>query len=273
MLSTHSGTPSPYTFDNDDPEAADRHEHLSAILDGPTFARLSTVGDLTGRCCLEVGAGGGSVAKWLVRRVGPAGRVLATDLNPRHMTGSEGYDLLRHDLVADPVPEGPWHLIHARLVLLHIPQRREVLAKLAAALTPGGALVIEDWATALGSYVLAAPSREAEELVDKYQQVLTGQILPGNGNDPFWATRIHASMLDAGLVGVNTAVNARSWHGGTPGARLIATNVGQAREEFLAAGFTIEQLDRLRELVDDPRLVVRESFMFSTIGYRPAVAD
>lgn len=271
-LSTHPETPL-YAFDNNDPEASDRHSQLPAILDGPTFARLSTVGDLVGRRCLEVGAGGGSVARWLAERVGPSGRVLATDLNPRHMTSPEGYDVLRHDLVTDPMPEGPWDLIHARLVLLHIPQRHDVLVKLAAALAPGGALVIEDWATSLGSFVLAAPDRAAEDLVNKYQALLTGHVLPASGNDPTWATRAHAAMLAAGLVRVDTAITARSWPGGTAGALLIATNVQQVRDEFVSAGLSVEEIDRLRDLATDPRLVVRDALMFSTIGYRPADAS
>ena len=32
---------------------------------------------------LEIGAGGGSIARWLAERVGPTGSVLATDIDPR----------------------------------------------------------------------------------------------------------------------------------------------------------------------------------------------
>ena len=46
-----------YTFDNDDPAAAERLDLLSAVLDGFTISRLSSLGDLTGRRCLELGAG------------------------------------------------------------------------------------------------------------------------------------------------------------------------------------------------------------------------
>jgi chemotaxis methyl-accepting protein methylase len=44
----------------------------------------------------------------------------------------------RHDVAADPVPENAYDLIHARLVLVHLPERDRVLATLAAALRPGG---------------------------------------------------------------------------------------------------------------------------------------
>lgn len=259
-----------YSFDNDDPEASDRHRYLSAILDEATFARLGSLGDLTGRRCLEVGAGGGSVAAWLARRAGPGGRVVATDLNPRHMTPHEGYTVLRHNLVTDPVPAGPWDVIHSRLVLMHIPQRREILHRLAAELAPGGALVIEDWFTATGSLVLAAPDPETEALVNAYQEMLIGRILPANGTDPSWAGQVHAAMLAEGLVDVDTRIEARSWPGGTPGALLIAANIGQLRDQFLAAGFPAAGLDRLGELAADPRLVLRSNYTYATIGRRPA---
>jgi SAM-dependent methyltransferase len=266
--STRPPLPS-YSFDNDDPEAIDRHNYLPLILDELTTTRLSSVGDLTGRRCLEIGAGGGSIAAWLADQVGPTGRVLATDLNLRHIPPDPGYQVLRHDLVNEPVPEGPWDVIHVRLVLLHIPQRREILGRLAAALAPGGALVVEDFDTTFRKMVLAAPDAETAALVDLYHSTLVERVLPAKGNDPSWASRVHAHMLDEGLVDVHTVIDSRSWPGGTPGALLLAANVAQLRAEFLAAGVTGEQLDRFSRAMSDPGLVVRGSFTYSTIGRRP----
>lgn len=260
-----------YSFDNNHPEAHDRHQYLSAILDEFTFSRLSTVGDLAGRQCLELGAGGGSVARWLAERAGPAGRVVVTDLNVKHIPPHPGYTVLRHDLTVDPLPAGEWDLIHARLVLMHIPQRREILSRLAGALAPGGALVIEEWLTGHTDLLLAAPDPQAVALFDEYVNLLIRQILTDNGTDPTWAKQVHAAMLDEGLVDVDTAMESRSWPGGTPGALLVGANVGQLRAEFEKAGFGPTKMDALCRLVTDPRLVVRSNFTFSTIGFRPEV--
>ena len=43
------------------------------------------------------------------------------------------YEVRRHDIVADPVP-GTFDLVHARLVLVHVPDRGRALATMAAAL-------------------------------------------------------------------------------------------------------------------------------------------
>lgn len=263
-------TPSAYSFDNADPEAGDRHQYLSTILDDFTFARLSTLGDLTGKRCLEVGAGGGSVARWFADQTGPTGQVIATDLKPQHIPSHPGYSVLRHDLVRDPIPDGPWDVIHARLVLMHIPERREVLRRLADALAPGGALVIEEWETWYPKLVMDIPSEELRELFDRYQATLVGQILPSRGTDTGWAPRVHAEMVAAGLSDVETEIQASAWPGGTAGAMLIVVNLGQLHEEFLAAGFTEAELDRLRALMTDPRFVVRGHFTYCTTGRRSA---
>jgi len=53
--------------------------------------------------------------------------------------------VIRHDVGVDPLPEAAFDLVHARLVLIHVPQAAAALARLAAALRPGGWLVIEDF--------------------------------------------------------------------------------------------------------------------------------
>jgi SAM-dependent methyltransferase len=259
-----------YAFDNDDRAATDRHRYLSAMLDEFTFGRLADLGDLTGRRCLELGAGGGSVAAWLATRAGPTGQVTATDINTRHLRPDQGYRVLRHNLVTEPLPDGPWDVIHARLLLIHLPERHEVLSRLAHALAPGGALLIEEFDTAVAAPLLHTDEPELAELFEIYHRLLVERILPAAGNDPTWARRVHTRMLTAGLVDVDTVVHARSWPGGTAGALLVAANLAQVREDLLAAGMTPRQLDRLDRLVRSPGAVVRGHFTYSTCGRRPA---
>ncbi|MFD7815392.1 class I SAM-dependent methyltransferase [Streptomyces sp. NPDC059785] len=272
-METPGPADSSYAFGNDAPEAADRHVQLAALLDEFTISRLSALGDLTGRRCLETGAGGGSVAAWLAEAAGPAGRVLATDVDTQHLPAPAPYEVLRHDLEREPVPDGPWDVIHARLVLMHLPSREAVLRRLAAALAPGGALVVEDFETTFRKLVLAAPTMHAAALVDRYHVLLVERVLAAHGNDPAWAGRVPAAMLEAGLTGIDTVIHARSWPGGTAGALLIGANLAQARAGFLAAGMTRAELDELGRLVHDPRLLVRGHLTYSTIGRAPTPCD
>jgi SAM-dependent methyltransferase len=258
-----------YAFDNDDPVAAERLDLLSAVLDGFTVSRLSSLGDLTGRRCLELGAGNGSIAGWLTDQAGPAGQVLATDINTRHIPADRGYTVVRHDLTTDPLPEGPWDVIHARLVLGHLPGRQTTLRRLAAALAPGGALAIEEWEDSHAGLVLAAPEPEAATLFPAYVAAVD-QLLTARGLDHGWAWQMHSAMAGAGLVDVDTAVHARSWPGGSPGALHHAATISLLRTRILEAGMTGQQLDRLSGFLRDPRMVVRGLLTISTVGRRPA---
>ena len=264
-------TPTPaYTFDNDDPAAAERLDLLSAVLDGFTNSRLSSLGELTGRRCLELGAGNGSIAGWLADQVGPSGRVVATDINTRHIPSDRGYSVVRHDLTHDPLPDGPWDLIHARLVLRHLPGRHNILRRLAAALAPGGALAIEEWDDYREGLVLAAPEPEAATLFHAYVTTVAQLLLDARAIDRKWPWQMHAAMANAGLVGVDTTVHARSWPGGSAGALHHTATINLLRPRMLQAGMDGEQLDRLSGFLHDPRMVVRGLLSVSTVGHRPA---
>jgi SAM-dependent methyltransferase len=264
-------TPTPaYTFDNDDPAAAERLDLLSAVLDGFTISRLSGLGDLTGRRCLELGAGNGSVAGWLADQAGPSGHVVATDINTRHIPTDRGYRVVRHDLTRDPLPDGPWDLIHARLILRHLPGRHDILRRLVAALAPGGVLAIGEWDAYRGGLVLAAPESEAARLFHTYMDSVEHILRDARAVDVEWPWQVHAAMASAGLVDVDTVVHARSWPGGSAGALHHSATISLLRTRILAAGMTGEQLDRLCGFLRDPRMVVRSLLSTLTVGRRLA---
>jgi hypothetical protein len=91
--------------------------------------------------CWEVGAGGMSVPRWLAAQVGPTGLVLATDIDTSWLAGTgagvvEQLRVLRHDVGLDDPPAADLDLVHARLVLTHVPRRDAALASMIAALRP-----------------------------------------------------------------------------------------------------------------------------------------
>lgn len=254
-----------YAYDNDVAVARQQHMCLSAMLDDFTRARLSTVDTpIDGYRCLEVGAGAGSIARWLAGR---GASVIATDLKPGHLTHGGGVRVLAHDIVTEPVPDPPYDLIHSRLLLVHLEEREQVLAKLAGALRPGGSLVIEDWYIRPEHIVVAAPTPGDTELFERYQRMLMDIL----ANDPTWAARIHGEMVALGLTGVSTAIHAPVWPAGTAGALLVTVNLTLFRDRLLAAGLTDADLARLEWLVRDPRsgFVLRGHFLYSTIGRAP----
>src|SRR4029077_3410437 len=93
---------SPYLLDNAGREAPARFAALSAMFDTGTIRHLEERGVAPGWHCWEVGGGGGSIATWLARRVGPTGRVFVTDIDPRFLETLKepSLDVCRHNVVS-----------------------------------------------------------------------------------------------------------------------------------------------------------------------------
>lgn len=243
-------------------------DHLAEMLDPFTRRRLEQAGRLAGARCLEVGAGAGTIAEWLAGRVGPDGEVIATDLDPSRIPTHPRITPLTHDIAADPIPPGGYDLIHARLVLAHLPERRQVLTRLVAALNPGGALVIDEFDASWNRCILSAPTPHTHRLFHAYHHVLLAALVAA-GADPTWGRQCHQAMHHAGLIDVDTELWSRSWHGGEAGCLLPYTAAGQLHDRLVTTGIHPDDLAAFRTLLLDPRLVIHGNTAISTTGRKP----
>ena len=91
-----------YLLDNARAEAGERFVWLAELFDGVTRGHFDRLGVRVGSRCWEVGAGGRGIPEALAAAVGPAGHVLATDIDPSWLTAGGGYEVRRHDVAADP---------------------------------------------------------------------------------------------------------------------------------------------------------------------------
>jgi ubiquinone/menaquinone biosynthesis C-methylase UbiE len=268
FMATVRKSDSPYAFDNDEPTASDMLVALAATLDEFTIARLRQAGVTAGSRCLEVGAGAGTIAVWLAAEAGPTGTVVATDLKPQHIPAAPGLTVLQHNVVTEEIPDGPFDVIHVRAVLQHLPQRREVLAKLADALAPGGRLVVEELEAGWSRAVLASPDPRAFEIFAEYEKALTS-VLVASGNDQTWNRLKHAAMIDVGLEDVDTQGWQGSFVGGTGVCLLAYSGSKELHDRLVEAGMKADDLEAMRKLAVDPRLVLRGILLLSTVGHKP----
>jgi SAM-dependent methyltransferase len=118
-----------------------RLELLGTCCDNSSFARAHALGVRRGWRCLVAGAGGGSFARRLAARVGESGSVVATDIDARLLEGraAPNLEVRQVDLSTAELEAGAFDFVHTR----DVPARREVLRRLAAALRPGGILMVE----------------------------------------------------------------------------------------------------------------------------------
>ncbi|MEV0051285.1 methyltransferase domain-containing protein [Saccharopolyspora shandongensis] len=134
-----------YLLQNQQPEAGERFTALARLLDPVTCRHFDRLGVAEGWRCWEIGAGGATIPNWLARRVGPGGEVIATDIDTGWLDSADpGVEVRRHDVGAEPPPVAEFDLVHARLVLTHVPAREAALRAMASALRPGGWLLLEE---------------------------------------------------------------------------------------------------------------------------------
>jgi SAM-dependent methyltransferase len=192
-----------YLLSNDAPEAMDRFTAFAALFDPSTFRHLDELGLDAGWRCWEVGAGGTSVLRHLSGRVGPAGRVVATDINLSWAEGAAkpNVEVLEHDVAADAPPTGPFDLVHARLVLVHVPARDAALANMAGSLRPGGVLLVEDADPALQPLSCLEETGPAEALANRLRRGFRS-LLSERGVDLAYGRSLPRRLRAAGLVDV-----------------------------------------------------------------------
>ena len=260
---------STYLLDNCAPEARARFAALEALFDPGTIRHLNGCGVAPGWTCLEVGAGGGSIAKWLVDRVGLTGHVVAMDIEPRFLEslrGDPNIEVRRHNIVKDPLPEAAFDLVHTRLVLVHLPERDRVLERLIAALKPGGWIITEEFDT------FSVPSRP---LVDGADSVLTvhmamTQLLTEHGANGHWARLLFGRLRTLDLTGVEVEGRIFMARAGSPGLALMRANYEQLHGEMIATGYiTRREFDVGLERLNGVDFVMTLPIMWAAWGRRP----
>lgn len=259
---------SPYLMSNTSPETAARFQGLEETLDALSVSHLRRVGVHRGYRCLEVGCGGGSIARWLASEVGSEGHVTAVDLDTRWFRhdGSPQLEVRELDLVVGPIPEGPWDLIHERLVLQHIPARLEVLDRLIERLAPGGWLVVEDFDT--GEVRTTDRDGPNHELIVRMAGAFNRLLAERGGANDF-AANAWRYLRTRGLVETGASGHVTFDSGGTGFAQVMAANARQVRDGLVGLGIASSDMDRFLQVLADPDSIMGTSVLITAWGKRP----
>jgi ubiquinone/menaquinone biosynthesis C-methylase UbiE len=259
-----------YLLDNASAKAGTRMDVLARLFDAPTHRVLERVGIAPGWRCLEVGGGGGSIARWMAERVGPKGHVLCTDLDTRiiergRASAPANLEVIRHDIASDPLPSKAFDLVHSRLVFLHVIERERALERVVEALKPGGWLVIEDFDTAsvtpdtrINRFETPLPTSEA---VSKYLR---------RNQDGHFGRRLHGRFRELGLIDVDAEGRSVMFTKRNGGADLMRVNFEQIGQDVIAAGLiTREQIDADLAMIERDEFAIPSPTMWSVSGRRP----
>lgn len=250
-----------YVFADEPDGGGGRFGALAVLYDNATKDYMNALGIESGWHCLEVGAGGGSIARWLATRVA-TGRVVATDLDVSNLRGSAGpnLDVWQHDITSDPLPAGAFDLVHARLLLMHLPDPAAAMARLVAALRPGGWLLVEEFDAPPVDFVDSAVSAPKTSLAFR-------KVMECAGVDIHFGRRLPEMMRRYGLVSIGAEARTALWTAYGPGTRLMRANYLGLKQAILDTGLVDPAvIDADLARLDDPEFVMLSPMMWTAWG-------
>jgi len=182
---------------------------MARAWDPGTLRTVEELGIGPGHRCLEAGAGAGSITRSLAEIVGAGGHVLAVDTDTRFLDDVPPLVEVRTaDLMQDDLPRGEFDLVHARLLVAHLHPHAEALTRLAAAVKPGGWLLVEEVDWTYGDRV------EPPEPVHTAMITALTEIMGAGGFDATYGGRLLGDMLALDLTDVAAefrGVQSLSW--------------------------------------------------------------
>ena len=229
----------------------ERLRSIESIFDAGTERMLANAGLVHGASCLEVGAGAGSIARWLHSRVGDSGHVEAVDLDVQFL-GDLPRDIrvTRADMSNVDLSGRTFDVIHARFVLIHNANAEALLDRLLAHLTPEGYLALEepDFASACPFVATRAQKRAFDDVNAAIQSVFEAR-----GQHYAFGATLPQLLQDRGARLVTVQRDSPVVRGGSPMARMMAMSTTQLKEKYLQTGHVgAEALARYAEFAADP---------------------
>jgi SAM-dependent methyltransferase len=229
-----------------------------------------------GSSAIDLGCGLEGILGLLAERVGPRGRVVGVEKDGHFASlarrfvaerGANHVEVLQGDAKATGLPRGAFDLVHARLVLVNVPEPERVAEEMVALARPGGMIASHE-ADYL-AHVCDPPSRAWSRLFEAFEAYSRS-----NGIDLFVGRKTHRMFRGAGVadVQVNPVIHVYP-HG--HGRRAIFWDfVRNIRDRLLASGLIAESevdalLDDLRRDLDDPGRLVVSHLFFQVWGRKP----
>ncbi len=145
-------------------------ERRAAYLKDTTERMLDAAGVVSGARVLDLGTGTGDTAVLAAHRVGPSGRVLATDISEAMLkaaaetakeAGVSNLDFQLADAGALELDAGSFDAVIARFSLMFVPDLPAALGGIRQVLRPAGGLGAIVWASAEENPFLSLPARVA----------------------------------------------------------------------------------------------------------------
>ncbi|WP_343308498.1 methyltransferase domain-containing protein [Streptomyces sp. SID5770] len=241
-----------------------RIDHGALAYDDLTMHRLRALGAGPGWHCLDVGAGTGTIARRLLDEAGVTS-VLAVDRDVRFLGGrpTPGLDLLEADVTAPDFAPGRFRLVHARFVLMHLPEHDRLIGKLAELLEPGGVLVLADAVDLTSDRAPRTPYTTA-------MRAMWRGLRDTIGTDVSWVPSYPHLLREAGLEAVAAEIHVPPLLPGSPLGRFWADTWERSRAAMTATGLVDDEaVDAAVRYLDSGDCAALSAGMLTAWGRRP----
>ena len=252
-----------YTLDQaGDPTEKDRLAILQRYYDPRTIRALDQLPVAPGWRCVDAGAGAGSISRWLAQRVGSNGSVLAVDLDLTLLQALASPVLTVRclDIRSEELP-GDAHLVHARLLLEHLPDPHDVLERMVRALRPGGWLVLTD--TDFTTVRFSESGEGFDRVTDAFVTAARAA-----GFDPRLGPELPSMFENAGLVDV-TADVWQTYERPGDSTRLLAMTYRRFRDRLIGEGAAADDIARIERGLISGELGLYGPTSWMVLGRRP----
>jgi ubiquinone/menaquinone biosynthesis C-methylase UbiE len=240
-------------------------------------ALLDRVGLRPGDSAVDLGCGPRGILELLFERVSPGGRVVGVDGDPAHVAmaselvekrGLSDVEIVSADARHTGLPSGSFDLVHARTLLVTVPQPAEVLAEMARLARPAG------WVAGLEPDTEAAICYPPHPAFNRLCEIFT-IAFSRNGADPHIGRRMAELYRQAGLQDVMVEARAGVYPAGHSRRTIRADLVRSMRPQIVEMGLAdkreLEELDTaVRKHFENPDTLVMPHLHFLAWGRKPA---
>jgi ubiquinone/menaquinone biosynthesis C-methylase UbiE len=256
-----------------DPEESARLQRQSEELLPDSAALLDRVGIGPGQEAIDLGCGPRGILDLLARRVSPGGRVVGLDADPGHVAmarqftaqrGLGGVQILAGDARHTGLPPGSFDLVHARTLLVNVPEPAEVLAEMVRLAKPGG------WVASLEPDVECALCYPAHPAYNRMWELFRAAF-SRHGADLVIGRRLAELYRHAGLQEIGVEARAGVYRVGDSRRMVGPDLVRSIHPVIVSLGLAdqdeLDALDRtVRSHLDDPRTLVLPHLSFLAWG-------
>ena len=265
--------PDRYLWDSQQLEEKARLDAQAAIWDPYTTRYVEALGIAPGWRCLEVGAGTGTMTRWLAERVSPGGSIVAADIDTtflRDLNDHPAVEVQEFDLTAPSDIQPVFDLVYARMVLMHLPNPDTHLETLVGALKPGGWILVQDvdfayLETPASAQFTLPPSNQ--RFAVRIIKALNG-LMAMTGADKTVAQRHPRRLWELGLEDVR-AESVNRLERGRPGSTYEAAFARVVPYLVQYGGLSERDAQRRLKQMGDPAVGLSTGPMMSAWGRKP----